>query len=149
MRILALSSLWTVVPLYHLVIATFTRSDWDVAYQQARKTVASLSADEKATIVTGTGDDYRACTGSTKGLDRIGLPALCFNDGPAGVVYSTGVTSFPAGIHVAASWNEKLAYERAFAMGEEAKLLGVHALLGVEVGPLGKIPQAGRNWESE
>jgi beta-glucosidase len=32
-------------------------------------------------------------------------------------------------------------------MGEEAKAKGVHVLLGPAVGPLGRAPQGGRNWE--
>lgn len=31
--------------------------------------------------------------------------------------------------------------------GAEAKALGVHVQLGPVGGPLGKIPEAGRNWE--
>lgn len=32
-------------------------------------------------------------------------------------------------------------------LGQEAKGLGVHVLLGPVAGPLGKIPTGGRNWE--
>lgn len=32
-------------------------------------------------------------------------------------------------------------------VGQEAKGLGVHVLLGPVSGPLGKIPTGGRNWE--
>lgn len=38
-------------------------------------------------------------------------------------------------------------YERAKAMGEEAKRKGVHILLGPAVGPLGRQPRGGRTWE--
>lgn len=38
-------------------------------------------------------------------------------------------------------------YARAHAMGEEARGKGVHVLLGPSVGPLGRSPAGGRNWE--
>lgn len=38
-------------------------------------------------------------------------------------------------------------YQRGKAMGEEAKGKGIHILLGPAVGPLGRQPRGGRNWE--
>lgn len=38
-------------------------------------------------------------------------------------------------------------YARANAMGEEFRGKGVHVLLGPSVGPLGRSPAGGRNWE--
>jgi beta-glucosidase len=38
-------------------------------------------------------------------------------------------------------------YKRGYALGAEAKGLGVHIQLGPVAGPLGKIPHGGRNWE--
>jgi beta-glucosidase len=38
-------------------------------------------------------------------------------------------------------------FERGYALGAEAKALGVHVQLGPVAGPLGKIPYGGRNWE--
>jgi len=38
-------------------------------------------------------------------------------------------------------------YQRGLAMGQEAKGKGVHVLLGPSVGPLGRVPHRGRNWE--
>ena len=43
--------------------------------------------------------------------------------------------------------DEDLIYARANAMGEEAKAKGIQVLLGPCVGPLGREPQGGRNWE--
>lgn len=38
-------------------------------------------------------------------------------------------------------------YARANAMGQEARGKGVHVLLAPSVGPLGRSPAGGRNWE--
>lgn len=71
---------------------------------------------------------------------------------------------FPAGVHVASTWDTSLIYARGNAMGSEAKGVGVNvqlapvagkciegksfeAILTDGKGALGKIPQGGRNWE--
>jgi beta-glucosidase-like glycosyl hydrolase len=38
-------------------------------------------------------------------------------------------------------------YQRSYAMGAEAKGKGVHVLLSPSIGPLGRQPAGGRNWE--
>lgn len=57
------------------------------------------------------------------------------------------ITAFPAGITAGASWNEELIYQRGYAIGAESKAKGVHIILGPSVGPLGRSPLGGRNWE--
>ena len=56
-------------------------------------------------------------------------------------------TAFPAGITVGATWNKSLMYRRGRAHGREAKGKGIHVLLGPAMGPLGRMPAGGRNWE--
>lgn len=56
-------------------------------------------------------------------------------------------TVFPAGITTGATFNKDLMYQRALAMGQEAKGKGVHVLLAPAAGPLGRQPAGGRNWE--
>ena len=58
-----------------------------------------------------------------------------------------GVTVFPAGVHTASTWDTDLMRKRGFALGAEAKGLGINVQLGPVAGPLGKIPHGGRNWE--
>lgn len=48
---------------------------------------------------------------------------------------------------IAATWDRALFYQRGFDMGTEHKLKGVDVQLGPVVGPLGRAPEAGRNWE--
>lgn len=57
------------------------------------------------------------------------------------------ITVFPAGITTGATWDADLMYARANAMGQEARGKGVHVLLAPSVGPLGRSPAGGRNWE--
>jgi hypothetical protein len=58
------------------------------------------------------------------------------------------VTDFcRAGVTIAATWDRALFYQRGLDMGTEHKLKGVDVQLGPVVGPLGRAPEAGRNWE--
>ncbi|GME24794.1 putative beta-d-glucoside glucohydrolase protein [Neofusicoccum parvum] len=121
--------------------------DWDGAYAKAEAALAQLDQDEKVGIVTGVGWQKGPCVGNTSPVPKIGYPSLCLQDGPLGIRFAQGVTAFPAGVQAASTWDKKLINERGVAMGAEAKGLGVHVQLGPVAGPLGKIPQAGRNWE--
>lgn len=85
--------------------------------------------------------------GNTGTVNRLGFPSICAQDGPLGIRYADFITAFPAGITTGATWDKDLIYERAHAMGEEAKAKGVHLLLGPAIGALGRQPAAGRNWE--
>jgi beta-glucosidase len=87
------------------------------------------------------------CIGNTTPVSKIGYPSLCLQDGPLAVRYAQGVTVFPAGVHAASTWDIDLMYKRGYALGEEARALGIHVQLGPVAGPLGKIPYGGRNWE--
>jgi len=120
---------------------------WEVAYERAEAALARLSTQEKVDMVTGVGFKNGPCVGNTKPVSKIKYPSLCLQDGPVGVRYAKGVTVFPAGVHAASTWDLDLMYKRGFALGQEAKDLGVHVQLGPVAGPLGKIPHGGRNWE--
>ena len=81
--------------------------------------------------------------------DKVGFPALCLQDGPLGLRFADHITAFPAGITTGATWNRDLMYRRGRALGTEARLKGVNVLLGPSMGPLGRMPAGGRNWEGE
>jgi hypothetical protein len=57
------------------------------------------------------------------------------------------VTAFPAGITTGATWDKALMYARGVAMGKEFRGKGANVHLGPSVGPLGRKPLGGRNWE--
>lgn len=48
--------------------------------------------------------------------------------------YVKGVTVFPAGVHVASTWDTSLIYARGNAMGTEAKGVGVNVQLAPVAG---------------
>ena len=57
------------------------------------------------------------------------------------------VSVFPAGGTVAASWDRDVWYRRGYEMGSEFRDKGIDVMLGPVVGPLGRVPAGGRNWE--
>jgi len=121
--------------------------DWAAAYQKASAAVAKISTQDKVNIVSGIGWNKGPCIGNTGSVNSIGFPALCLHDGPLGIRTVPGVSAFPAGVHVASTWDRSLLKARGAALGAESKALGIHVQLGPVAGPLGKIPHGGRNWE--
>ena len=106
------------------------------------------------------------CVGQTGSIDRVGFRSLCLQDSPVGVRDSTIATVpftnityqylvadynsvFPAGGTIAATWDRDLFYQRGFDMASEHKGKGVDVQLGPVVGPIGRAPAGGRNWEGE
>lgn len=122
-------------------------ADWTSGYAKAATALAQLNLTEKVGLVSGVGWSLGPCVGNTYSADKIGYPSLCLQDGPLGVRYASNVSAFPAGIQAAATWDRELMYQRGLALGKEAKGMGVHVQLGPVAGALGKIPNAGRNWE--
>lgn len=121
---------------------------WDDAYNKAAVLVSSLTLLEKINITTGTGWEMGLCVGNTGPVPRLGFPSLCLQDGPLGLRFADNITAGPAGITVGATWNQDLMYKRGRMLGLEARAKGVNVLLGPSVGPLGRIPAGGRNWEA-
>lgn len=85
--------------------------------------------------------------GNTGSADRLGFPQLCLQDSALGVASADNVTAFPAGITTGATWDKALMYARGVAMGKEFRGKGTNVHLGPAVGPLGRKPLGGRNWE--
>lgn len=52
------------------------------------------------------------------------------SDGPNAVNRAEFITVFPSGITAAATWDRNLIYQRAHALGEEARGKGTKVLLG-------------------
>ena len=106
-----------------------------------------MSLVEKVNITTGTGWSQNLCVGNTAPANSVEFPPLCLQDGPLGIRFSDHSTAFPAGITVGATWNRDLMYKRGNAHGQEAKGKGINILLGPAMGPIGRAPAGGRNWE--
>ncbi|EPQ26186.1 uncharacterized protein PFL1_06122 [Pseudozyma flocculosa PF-1] len=118
---------------------------WESGFAKARQLVDQMTIEEKVNVTTGyTGK----CVGYTGTVPRLGLTALCLQDGPAGVRPARRVSQFPAGVTTAATWDRDLFAKRAEALADEFRNKGVNIWLGpVTGGPLGRAPRGGRNWE--
>lgn len=123
-----------------------TLSAWEDSYRKAAILVKQMSLPGKVNITTGTGWSMGLAVGNTGPADDL-FPGLALQDGPLGIRFADNATAFPAGITVGATWNRKLMYQRGKAHGKEARLKGINVLLGPCVGPLGRMPAGGRNWE--
>lgn len=103
-----------------------------------------MTLDEKSNLTRGfTGQ----CVGNTGTIARLNIPALCLSDAPDGVRGQEFSSAFPAGIHVAATFDHDLLYKYGAALGEEFYAKGINVALGPVAGPLGRVARGGRNWE--
>lgn len=110
--------------------------------------LCALTLEEKIKLLGGwkkTEGEER--TGDIYGIDRIGLPALKFADGPVGVHWWTRAsTCYPALICLAATFDEQTAFEYGEGVGTDCRAAGVHVLLAPGVN-LYRSPLCGRNFE--
>lgn len=124
-----------------------TLPQWEESYRKAAIMVKKMTLVEKVNITTGTGWSQDLCVGNTAPANGVGFPPLCLQDGPLGIRFADHATNWPAGITVGATWNKNLMYKRGRALGLEHRLKGVNVQLGPSMGPLGRMPAGGRNWE--
>lgn len=82
-------------------------------------------------------------------IPRLGFKGLCLQDGPLALRWGAYVSSFPAGLTAAASWDRDLIYQRGEYLGAEFRAKGSHVYLGPVAGPLGRSGMGGRNWEGD
>ncbi|ETS77700.1 beta-glucosidase A [Pestalotiopsis fici W106-1] len=120
---------------------------WESAYAQARDFVSQLTLLEKINLTTGVGWENGPCVGNTGSVPRLGFKGICNQDSPQGVRYADYVSAFTSGQLAAATWDRGLLYARGVAMAEEHKGKGATVQLGPVAGPLGRVPEGGRNWE--
>ncbi|KAF7425938.1 hypothetical protein PC9H_008300 [Pleurotus ostreatus] len=125
----------------------FVQRSWDESYALANAKIAQMTVDEKVGILTGVGQFNSRCVGDTHPVDRLGIPSICFQDGPAGLRLVKGVTGFPSGINTASTFSRRLMRARGVALGEESRGKGVNVFLGPAMDIM-RNPKAGRGWES-
>lgn len=160
------------------VLLLFFTNDMKAQFsKEADSLIKQMTPEEKVYMVTGTGMDIpgndqnetpaQATVGMTKDkvpgaagtsytIKRLGLPAIVFADGPAGIRIaperedSPGktyyATAFPTATSISSSWNTKLALEIGEAFGVEGKHYGVDFLLAPALN-LHRNPLGGRNFE--
>ncbi|KZL81604.1 glycosyl hydrolase family 3 n terminal domain-containing protein [Colletotrichum incanum] len=124
-------------------------SDWSDSYRRAKEVVDRMTLAEKTNITSGTGIfmGYVSINHFANSALRVGFPQLCLADSATGVRQADNVTVFPSGITTGATFDKDLMYARAVAMGKEFRGKGANVYLGPSVGPLGRKPRGGRNWE--
>lgn len=132
-----------------LSCSAWTSRTWLTPHVEARKDatvkakafVAQLETVEKIGLVTGGYGQGAAlpCVGSISAIERLNFTGLCYSDGPSGYGRADGVSVFPSGITVAATWDSDLMYERGVALGEEFRDKGSHVHLGYDRTTLCKI----------
>jgi beta-glucosidase len=120
---------------------------WEDAYAKAKDFVSQLTLLEKVNITTGTGWMSERCVGNVGSIPRLGFRGLCMQDGPLGIRLADYNSAFPTAVTAGATWSRHLWKDRGIKMGAEFKGKGIDVALGPAAGPLGRMPEGGRNWE--
>ncbi|EHK21802.1 glycoside hydrolase family 3 protein [Trichoderma virens Gv29-8] len=123
------------------------KGGWADAFHQAKTLVSRMSVEDKISLVTGVVFNRAGCVGNINAIDSIHFPGLCIQDGPLSLRNADLVSTFPAGVTTAATWDRALIYARGKALAAEFRGKGAHVLIGPVAGPLGRHPLGGRNWE--
>ena len=129
----------------------------------------AMTLEEKATILVGAGWGSMTAgsmtasatvlvpgaAGTTRPVERLGIPATVLADGPAGLRISPTrdndpntyyCTGFPVGTVMASMWNTDLVQQLTTAMGNEVLEYGADVLLAPGMN-LHRNPLCGRNFE--
>jgi len=115
--------------------------------QRIAETLAQLSVEDKANIVTGHG------IWTTRSVENVEIPSMTVTDGPNGArgggLMGTGTPTacIPAGSVLGATWNPELLKELGALLGEESIAKGANVLLAPTIN-LHRNPLGGRNFES-
>lgn len=117
-----------------------------------QKLISKLTLEEKAALLGGKGE------WDSRNIPRLNIPSMIMSDGPHGLRRQAGAgdhlgmnaslpaTCFPTAATMANSWDTALGEEVGKALGEEAKTMGVHVLLGPGMN-IKRSPLCGRNFE--
>ena len=108
--------------------------------------VAAMTLDEKAHMVTGTQNVVLpGASGGTYAIERLGVPSVTVNDGPAGLRYDTTVW-YPSVINLSSSWDASLASQIGVAMGKDCLVKSMDVILAPGMN-IQKNVLGGRNFE--
>ena len=136
------------MPLPSNGLLKFSLGTWNESYALANTVIAQMTLDEKLGVIIGTGQLNSArklhlencwilylrrknagrCVGDTYAIPRLGIPSICFQDGPAGIRLVKNVTGFPTGINAASTFSRRLMRERGVALAEEFRGKGAQSV---------------------
>lgn len=123
-----------------------------------KEIISLMTIEEKAAMVVGTRSKQfdgvgntnlyvPGAAGTTRAIERLGIPAIVLADGPAGVrIKGRPCTKFPIGTCLSSTWNPALVSQVGAAIGNEVKEYGVDVLLAPGAN-LHRNPLCGRNFE--
>ena len=97
---------------------------WAEAYANAWDLVDRMTLEEKVNITRGFESDENVCAGNSGSVPRLGWPGMCLHDAGNGVRATDMVNAYASGIHVGASWDRNLTYQRGYYIGKEFKAKG-------------------------
>ncbi len=119
--------------------------------QKIQETISKLTLEEKISLLTGNGYTMR-----TTEVERAGIPAKRFADGPQGVRiardekgnpdYESNATAFPCLASVGSTWDVELTHKLGQALAKDCIHIGVDCLLGPG-NNIKRHPFGGRNFE--
>ena len=117
--------------------------------------VAAMTLDEKLGMVNGWPNgvspppltDRTIGVGFIPGVPRLGIPALTFTDGPAGVRMNLPTTAMPAPVALASTFSADLAQRYGEVLGRDARSRDQDVIFGPMMNMV-RVPQAGRNFET-
>jgi beta-glucosidase len=107
-----------------------------------REEKISLLAGDELTGVAGREGTH---TGTSDGVERVGLPPIYFSDGPVGTRQGKA-TNMPASMAEAASFDAKVAFRHATVVGDEVRNKGNDIVFAPAVNML-RTPLNGRTFE--
>lgn len=120
-----------------------------------KKIISLMTIEEKALFVRGANGEGILPAGFSNAIPRLGIPALAFTDGPAGVRITAKreddtatyyCTAFPIETMLASSWDTALLRSVGMAMGNETLEYGMDILLAPALN-IHRNPLGGRNFE--
>jgi beta-glucosidase len=126
------------------------KMEWETMQRNIKEIISKMTLEEKAGLCSGR-DFWH-----TKGIERLGIPAVMMTDGPHGLrklatndldlETSIPATCFPAGAALACSWDRSLLNSVGTALGKECLKERVSILLGPAAN-IKRSPLCGRNFE--
>jgi beta-glucosidase len=150
-----LTCLATGLALWAIAVKRSTTSVAPTGSTKVDRLVAAMTLDEKLGMVNGwpgggsppPTTDRRIGVGFIPGVARLGIPALTFTDGPAGVAMNLATTAMPAPVALAATFSADLARRYGRVLGRDARARDQDVIFAPMLN-LVRVPQAGRNFET-